>query len=271
MKIATWSVNGVNKRLRYLRHWLTEKQPDIVALQKIRIPCKRQEDFPRTELEGAGYHIEALFADHELASVAILVRRGFLKGGPEPEVRQRGLSGWETDGRFLTVETDQVRVSSVYVPYGPCGYRRKDQIRRSIESKVKWLGSLRKCVSDQHDASKPTFLCGDFNVAPDGESEPEKLNHSPEERGALSALCALRFVDLYRDHHQDGRPGFNSGTPTTKAPDTRLHLILGTESVAPHVTSACVNLEYRGPIEDLPGETWAPCAPVIIQIDDNVI
>ena len=47
MKIATWSVNSVNERLGHLRHWLEKRQPDIVALQKIRVSRKSQRKFPR--------------------------------------------------------------------------------------------------------------------------------------------------------------------------------------------------------------------------------
>ena len=55
-----------------------------------------------------------------------------------------------------------------------------------------------------------------------------------------------------------GEPGFNSGIPITSPADTRLHLVLGPASVVPHIKSAWVDLEYRGPIDDLPGEKWAP-------------
>ena len=91
MKIATWSVNGVNPRLRYLSHWLRKRQPDVVALQKIRVSCKRRGNFPRKAIEDVGYRVEELLADHELASVAILVRQGFLQsnGHRELKVRQR--------------------------------------------------------------------------------------------------------------------------------------------------------------------------------------
>lgn len=270
MKIATWSVNSVNRRLRYLCHWLRKRQPDIVALQKIRVSRKRQKHFPWEEIGETGYHIEPFFAADELASVAVLVRQDLLKEGPEPEVLQRGLPGREADGRLLTVETERVRVSSVYVPYAPCGDSTQDQIRRSIQAKVSWLRCLRECVDNQRDAPKPIFLCGDFNVVLDGESETCTLNRSPEERGALTSLCASEFADFYRSFHRDGQPGFNSGTPITSPPDTRLHLILGTTSVAPYVKSARVDLDYRGPIDDLPGEKWAPGAPVVVEIDDSV-
>ena len=270
MKVATWSLNGVNRRLPYLRHWLRKRQPDIVALQKIRVSCKRRKHFPWEEIEEDGFHIEPLFADDQWGSVAVLVRQTFLSEGLEPEVRQRGLPGREAAGRLLTVETDRVRVTSVYVPYAPCGDSSRDQIRRSIQTKVNWLRCLRECVDDRREAPKPTFLCGDFNIVLDGESAPGTLNRSPEERGALASLCDSGFADLYRDFHRDGRQGFNSGTPITSPPNTRLHLILGTTSIATHVISACVDLEYRGPIDDLPGEKWAPGAPVVVEIDDSL-
>lgn len=220
-------------------------------------------------LEKAGYRSEVHFADSQWGSVAVLIRQSFLSDGGEPVARQRGLPGCEAKGRLLTVETSRVRVSSVYAPYAPCGRATKDQVRRSIEVKAKWLGSLSKCVADQQDFTKPSFLCGDFNVVADGASAQNRLNRSLEEREALGSVCALGFADLYRDFHGERLPGFNSGTPTTNEPVTRLHLILGSRRVASQVTSACVDLEYRGPIEDVPGETWAPGAPVIIEINDS--
>ena len=266
MKIATWSVNSVNRRLPYLRHWLHRRQPDLVALQKIRISGNRRHSFPRKAIEEVGYSVEVLLADRELASVAVLARQGFLGNGRELEVLQRGLSG-ETDGRLLVVDAGQVQIASVYVPYAPCGDSNREEIRRSTQAKVGWLRSLKQCMAEQPGTRKPMFLCGDFNVVLDGESEPDTLNRSPVVREALDSLRALGFADFYRDFHPDGRPGFNSGTPITRPPDTRLHLVLGPSSFVPHIRSARVDIEYRGPIYDLPGEKWAPGAPVIVEID----
>ena len=153
MRIATWSVNSVNKRLGYLCHWLEKRQPDIVALQKIRVSRKSQRKFPRAMLQKAGYWIEAHFADSQWGSVAVLLRQSFLSDGVEPVVRQRGLPGREAEGRLLTVETSRVRVSSVYVPYAPRGRATKDQVRRSIQFKANWLRRLSECVADQQDVN----------------------------------------------------------------------------------------------------------------------
>ena len=103
------------------------------------------------------------------------------------------------------------------------------------------------------------------------ETKPNTLNRSPQEQDELSSLCGLGFVGLYRAFHGDGRPGFNSGTPPTNPPDARLHLILGPTAVASEVSSACVDLEYRAPIDDLPDEGWAPGVPVILDIADSFV
>ena len=67
MKIATWSVNGVTNDSGSTP-LADGKQPDIVALQKIRIPASVRKISPG-ELEGAGYHIEATLRGSELGSV----------------------------------------------------------------------------------------------------------------------------------------------------------------------------------------------------------
>ena len=265
MKIATWSVNSVNRRLPYLLHWLHRRQPDLVALQKIRVSANRRYSFPRRAVEDAGYRVEVLLADRELASVAVLARQGFLGNRHELQVLQRGLSG-ETEGRLLMVDAGPVRIASVYAPYAPSGAATKDQVRRSIRAKVGWLHGLKHCIAQQPRTRKPMFLCGDFNVVLDGESQPDTLNRSPEEREALASLCASGFADLYRDFRRDGRPGFNSGTPITRPPDTRLHLVLGPSSLVGRINLAQVDLEYRSPIDDLPEERWAPGAPVVVQV-----
>ena len=52
VRIATWDVNGVRARLPYLLRWLADRKPDMVALQKIRVP---DGEFPTRAFESAGY------------------------------------------------------------------------------------------------------------------------------------------------------------------------------------------------------------------------
>ena len=52
MKIATFNVSDVNKRLASLLTWLAEARPDIVCLQELKSDQNR---FPKAELREAGY------------------------------------------------------------------------------------------------------------------------------------------------------------------------------------------------------------------------
>jgi exodeoxyribonuclease-3 len=51
MKIATFNINNVNKRLANLLDWLRTAEPDVVCLQELKA---RESEFPRAAIEQAG-------------------------------------------------------------------------------------------------------------------------------------------------------------------------------------------------------------------------
>lgn len=71
MKIATFNVNNINKRLQNLLAWLRSSKPDIVCLQELKA---EQTDFPEAELGKAGYS-SAWVGQRSWNGVAILARR----------------------------------------------------------------------------------------------------------------------------------------------------------------------------------------------------
>ena len=52
MKIATFNINNVNRRLPNLLRWLRSAKPDVVALQELK---STDADFPISAIEKAGY------------------------------------------------------------------------------------------------------------------------------------------------------------------------------------------------------------------------
>jgi exodeoxyribonuclease-3 len=50
MKIATFNVNGVNRRLPVLLRWLNEASPDVVCVQEL-----KSETFPQSAIRAAGH------------------------------------------------------------------------------------------------------------------------------------------------------------------------------------------------------------------------
>ena len=70
MKIVTFNVNGVRARMDTLIKWLKDTNPDVVALQEIKI---QDEDFPRTIFEKLGYNCY-LNGQKSFNGVAILTK-----------------------------------------------------------------------------------------------------------------------------------------------------------------------------------------------------
>ena len=52
MKVATFNINNVNKRLANLLGWLAAAEPDVVCLQELKAS---DADFPHAAIEAAGY------------------------------------------------------------------------------------------------------------------------------------------------------------------------------------------------------------------------
>ena len=70
MKIATFNINNVNKRLPNLLEWLRKAKPDVVCLQELKAADR---EFPTAEIEKAGYGV-AWRGQRSWNGVAILAR-----------------------------------------------------------------------------------------------------------------------------------------------------------------------------------------------------
>ena len=86
MKIATFNINNINKRLNNLTAWLERAQPDVVCLQELKA---EQRAFPATTLRDVGYGAVWL-GERSWNGVAILTRdcdpvltRSTLPGNPK--------------------------------------------------------------------------------------------------------------------------------------------------------------------------------------------
>jgi exodeoxyribonuclease-3 len=108
MKIATFNINNINKRLGILLDWLETAKPDVVCLQEL-----KAEDgaFPLAAVQAAGY--SAVWRGQgSWNGVAILAR------GATPIVTQRSLPGDPTDhqARYTEAAVNGVLIASLYLP-----------------------------------------------------------------------------------------------------------------------------------------------------------
>ena len=109
MKIATFNINNVNRRLPNLLDWLTFATPDVVCLQELKA---EQDQFPDEPLKRAGY--SAVWVGQKTWNgVAILARW-------VPVVTRMDLPGDTPDRqcRYLEAAVNGLLVASIYAPNG---------------------------------------------------------------------------------------------------------------------------------------------------------
>lgn len=197
MRLATFNVNSIRRRLPHLLRFLSRRQPDLVMLQELK--C-RTEEFPAEEIAKAGYRSHALGQPGGRNGVAVVSRLPFA-------VVADRLPGEETDdaARYLEVEVEGIRCAGIYLPNGNSGGE------EGFAYKLRWMDRLIDLAEARLDAFLPFALLGDFNVCPTGEDlapgalPPTDALVSPEVRARFRALLHLGLTDALRALHPHDR------------------------------------------------------------------
>jgi exodeoxyribonuclease-3 len=197
MKIATFNINNINRRLPNLLRWLKQAKPDIVCLQELK--CTDAE-FPAAALKKAGYHAVRR-GQKTWNGVAILSRGG------EPVVTRTALPGdpTDTDARYIEAAIDGVLIACLYLPNG------NPQPGPKFDAKLKWFKRLAAHARTLLKSGAPVIIAGDFNVAPtEIDIYPTKSWDNdaliqPQSRAAYARLVKQGWTDALREQHGDAR------------------------------------------------------------------
>jgi len=240
MKIATFNINNVNKRLANLLDWLHASKPDVVCLQELKAP---DSEFPRAVLDKAGYGI-AVRGQKSWNGVAILAR------DCEPVLTRTELPGdpADTQSRYIEAAVNGVLISSLYAPNG------NPQPGPKFAYKLAWMSRLAKHTQDLFAAGVPIVLAGDYNVVPtDRDIYPTKSYADnallqPQSRAAFQRILDQGWVDAIRAFHTAPMYTFWDYLRNRWQRDAGLridHLLLSSEA-AKRMTDAGVDREVRG-------------------------
>jgi len=262
VRVATWNVNSVKKRVPRLLPWLDEREPDVVCLQETKLTDDAFEELLGAELASRGYAV-ALHGEVQWNGVAILSRMGL----DDVVVGVSGAPGWDgrvsvQEARAVAATCDGVRVHSVYVPNG------REPDSEHYHYKLAWLAALREVVGA---GPKDAMVCGDMNIAPtdadvfDPDAYIGQTHVTPPERAALADLEELGLRDVVRDRwpaervftYWDYRAGmFHQDL------GMRIDLVLASSTVAGRVKAAWVDRQARK------GTGPSDHAPVIVDLDE---
>ncbi len=187
-KLATWNVNSLRVRLPHVLEWLKTHQPDVLALQEIKLI---DDDFPYAEIENAGYH--ALVSGQKTYNgVALLSRepmRDVVKDIPIFVDPQR---------RIIAATYQDKRILNLYVPNG------QSITSEKYTYKLSWLTEVTAFLKAELSTNPFYAVVGDFNIAPEAidvhapEQWVDQVLCSDPERNAFSQMLALGLQDCYR-------------------------------------------------------------------------
>jgi exodeoxyribonuclease-3 len=193
MKIATFNINNVNKRLQNLLDWLGESKPDVVCLQETKSTDRA---FPIEAIRKTGYG--AIWTGQtSWNGVAILAR------GTAPIESRRALPGDAGDSqcRYIEAAVNGVLIGCLYAPNG------NPQPGPKFDYKLAWLERLIGHAAGLHETGLPVVLAGDYNVVPTDadiystRSWKKNALLQPEPRVAFRRLLAQGWTDAIRSQH----------------------------------------------------------------------
>jgi exodeoxyribonuclease-3 len=197
VKIATFNINNVNRRLPNLLQWLRAAKPDIVCLQELK---STDADFPAAALRKAGY--DAVWRGQKTWNgVAILSKDG------APVLTRLALPGDPADAqsRYIEAAVDGIVVGCLYLPNG------NPQPGPKFDYKLKWFARLAAHARKLLKQNVPVVLAGDYNVAPtELDIYPTRSWNNdalvqPESRAAYARLVKQGWTDALRALHPHER------------------------------------------------------------------
>jgi exodeoxyribonuclease-3 len=241
MKIATFNINNINRRLPNLLAWLRAAKPDVVALQELKAA---DADFPIAAIEKAGYG--AVWRGQKTWNgVAILARKA------EPVLTRTELPGDPEDheARYIEAAVKGIIVTSIYLPNG------NPQPGPKFDYKLDWFKRLRSHAGKLLKQDIPVVLAGDYNVAPTGfdiyptKSWDKDALIQPKSRAAFKALVAQGWTDAIRTLHPE-KPMFTfwdyKRNRWPRDAGLRLDHLLLSPALAQRLTKAGVDRDIRG-------------------------
>src|SRR5580700_3584632 len=195
LKIATFNINNINKRLHNLTAWLRRAQPDVVCLQELKV---EQRAFPESALRELGYRAVWL-GERSWNGVAILAREC------DPVLTRSGLPGNADDrqARYIEAAVNGVLITSIYLPNG------NPQPGPKFDYKLAWFERLIDHAREFMSAGVPVVLAGDYNVVPTVQDiyPTRSLDNSalirPQSPQAYARLLAQGLTDALRPLQPD--------------------------------------------------------------------
>ena len=239
MKMISWNVNGLRACLKknFMEDFV-RLDADIFCLQETKMQ-KGQADidlpgYPElwNSADKKGYSGVAVFARAEPLSVQYGL----------------GIDEFDHEGRVIIAEFEQFYFVGCYTPNS------QDELRR-LEWRMRWDDAFRNRMVEL-DAVKPVILCGDLNVAhqeidlKNPKSNRRNAGFTDEERGKLTELLGVGFVDSFRHFYPDAVGAYSwwsyIGGARGRNAGWRIDYFVVSEKLKAHMVDAKIHPDVMG-------------------------
>jgi len=239
MKLVSWNVNGLRACLKKgFMDAFAQIDADIFCLQETKM------EQGQAEIDLSGYHEYWHSADKKgYAGTAV-----FSKIAPLSVAYGMGIDEHDHEGRIIRLEYEDFYLVNVYVPNSQRGLLRLDY-------RMKWEDDFRGFVCGL-DKTKPIIICGDLNCAHqeiDIKNAKSNVNNSgftPQERGKMTELLGMGFVDFYRRRYPDNHDAYTwwSYMPGVREKNVgwRIDYFLGSDRLWDKISDAVIYPDIYG-------------------------
>lgn len=249
MRIVTWNVNSLKARAEYVERFLDAEQPDVVALQELKLT---DDAVPTALFTDRGYAI-ATHGQKQYNGVAIASKVGLddvVRGLPD---------GDEGQSRLIAATVGGMRLVNLYCPQGGDADSEKFAYKLGFyDALLQWVGSL--------GSLEQVLITGDLNIAPEERDiwDPAAMagvpSFHPEEHRRWAALCALGLVDVVAPRTKPRTFSFwdYRGMAFRFDQGMRIDHHLAGSAIAARVEAAGVMRAWRKKVDGLAASDHAP-------------
>ncbi|MFM2485048.1 exodeoxyribonuclease III [Celerinatantimonas yamalensis] len=253
MKIVSFNINGLRARLHQLAALIDKHQPDVIALQEIKV---HDDAFPLEAIEALGYHVyyHGQKAHHGVATMTKKPAIAVEKGLPwDEEDAQRRMV-------VTTVEDANGQPIKIFNGYFPQGESRDHESK--FPAKRRFYADLTRYLSESHTPEQNILVVGDINISPQdldigiGEKNAQrwlktgKCSFLPEEREWLKTLLDWGLTDTYRELNPEQIARYSWFDYRSRGFDEnrglRIDAILATPALAKRAIDSDIDYVLRG-------------------------